>query len=91
MFYFLAASDSVVTKRANISVAVFAFAIVIGVTLYLNGAFGLESVVRAGLLFPGTVFGTWIGMRLFEIVPGTVYSMVANWTLVVIGFAVLLA
>jgi len=91
VFYFLAAPEPVVTKRANISLAVFAFAIVITITLYLNGAFGVESMVRAALLFPGTVLGTWIGMRLFEIVPSNIYGIIANWTLVVIGLSVLLS
>ncbi len=91
VFYFLASPDSVVTKRANIAVAVLAFAVVIDITLFIGGVLDLETMVRAGLLFPGTVLGTWFGMWLFEIVPSRIYTAIANWTLVVIGLSVLLS
>lgn len=91
VFYFLASNDPTPVQRANIAVAVAILVAALLISLAVGGAVGWDSVVRALLLFPGTVLGTWIGMRLFVLAPQKVYQHVTQWVLVAIGLSVMVS
>ncbi len=91
VFYFLASPEPVSIQRANISAAVFVITIVMTLSLLIGGGMGWDSLLRAAFLYPGTMFGTWAGIRLFEIAPQKVYQRVAQWALIAIGLTVLVS
>lgn len=85
VFYFLASPEPVPVQRANIAVAVTVLTLFVIVSLLLGGGIGLETIVRGAVLVPGTIFGTWAGIRLYELAPQKIYRIVAQWSLVAIG------
>ncbi len=91
VFYFLASPAPVSMQRANISAAVIVITVVMMISLLVGGGMGWDSFLRAAFLFPGTMFGTWAGIRLFEIAPQKVYQRVAQWALIAIGLTVLVS
>jgi len=91
VFYFLASPEPVPVQRANIAAAVSVIGALLVITLLLGGGIDLNTIFRAVVLFPGVVFGTWAGIRLFEIAPQKIFSMVAQWALIAIGLALIFA
>lgn len=90
VFYYLASTESAPVQRANIALIVTVMATIMLVTLLLGGGIGLETFIRAAVLIPGTMIGTWVGIRLFELAPQKIYRMVAQWSLVAIGLVLVL-
>ncbi len=90
VFYFLASSDPAATQRANIAVMVLFVGLAQLPTMSIGGGIEPETWVRALILFPGTILGTWVGMRLFDLAPQRIYQLVAQWALIAIGVALIL-
>lgn len=87
VFYYLASPEPTTVQRANIAAGVSVICGILIITLLLGGGFDLKPILRAAILFPGVVFGTWAGTRLFEIAPQKIFSKVAQWALIAIGLA----
>ena len=90
VFYYLASPESVAVQRANIAVTASMMGIILIITLLAGNGISAETFIRAAVLIPGTMIGTWAGTRLFEIASQKIYSMVAQWSLVAIGLALIL-
>lgn len=90
VFYYLASPDPVPVQRANIAVTASTMCIILIIALLFGSEIGAETFIRAAVLIPGTMIGTWAGIRLFEIASQKIYSMVAQWSLVAIGLALIL-
>ena len=91
VFYFLASPDSVPTQRANISVTVFIITLMMILALIWGQVIDARIILLATILFPGTVIGTWLGIRLFEIASEEIYKKLAYMALITIGIVVALA
>lgn len=91
VFYYLATPEPAPVQRANIAATVTVLSVIMVLSLLYGGGIGLETFLRAALLVPGTIIGTWVGMRLFEIAPQKLYRTVAQIVLIAIGFMLILS
>ena len=88
--YFLSAPQPVEVQRANIVVAVAVVIAVVLASLFFAGSLTAETLLRAVILIPAYVFGTWSGSRLFTIAPKEYFRRVALWLLLATGVGVVI-
>ena len=88
--YFLSAPQPIEVQRANIVIAVAVVIAIVLVSLIFAGGFSTETLLRAVILTPAYVFGTWSGSRLFMIAPKEYFRRVALWLLLATGVGVVI-
>jgi len=88
--YFLSSAHPVEVQRANIVVAVAVVIAVVLASLFFAGGFTVETLLRAVILIPAYVFGTWSGSRLFTIAPKEYFRRVVLWLLLATGAGVVI-
>ena len=89
--YIIASDDSAAVQRAGIvMISVTVMGALLG-SLIWNDVLTTETVVRGILLTPIQVFGAKIGEKLFHLAPERLFRLVALWTLLFAGIAVMVA
>ena len=87
--YFLSAPVPAAEQRANIVISVAAVLVMTLLSLIVTGGLAREILLRAIILIPVYVLGTWSGSRLFVIAPQAYFRRVALWLLVVTGIGII--
>jgi uncharacterized membrane protein YfcA len=85
--YFMTAPVEAQVKRANIVMAVALVTIVVLTTFLIKGGVGSSTIVRAAILLPASIAGTWLGNWAFKVAPQTYFRYVALTLLFATGFA----
>jgi uncharacterized protein len=85
--YFMTAPDENKVKRANIVMAVALVTLVVLTTFLVKGGIGSSTLVRAAILLPASIVGTWFGNWLFKVAPQTYFRYVALTLLFATGLA----
>jgi uncharacterized membrane protein YfcA len=88
--YFMAGPDEARVKRANIIITVALVTLVVLITFIVKGGVGISTLVRAAILFPASIAGTWIGNWIFKIAPQSYFRKFALGVLFATGLAALL-
>jgi len=88
--YFMAGPDEARVRRANIIITVALVTAVVLITFIVKGGVGTSTLVRAAVLFPASIAGTWIGNWLFKIAPQSYFRKFALGVLFVTGLAAML-
>ncbi len=91
LLYMLSGSDSPATVRANAIIYYFVTQILLLAILFVIGVAGTTSLLRAVLLFPFMLAGSWIGGHVFRGSNETVYRNVALSLLLAVGLFGLLS
>ena len=61
------------------------------VSLGVSGGIGIETLIRAAILFVPYSFGMWLGARLFHMIPKELFRRAVLGLLMIIGVAVMAA
>ncbi len=88
--YFLSAPAPAAEQRANIVISVAAVLVMTLLSLVVAGGVAHEILLRAVIMIPIYVLGTWSGSRLFVIAPQAYFRRIALWLLVATGIGVIL-
>ena len=88
--YFLSSPEPAQVQRANIVIGVSVVVLVFLVSIAIGGALTDQTLLRAIILIPAYVLGTWSGSRLFAVAPKEYFRRVAIWLLLVTGVGVIL-
>ena len=87
VLYFMTAPDENKVRRANIVMAVALVTLVVLTTFLVKGGIGASTVIRAAILLPASVIGTWLGNWAFGVAPQTYFRYVALTLLFATGVA----
>ena len=91
VLYFMAAPGAAVTLRANNMISVSVLVPMVLVSLGVSGGIGIETLIRAAILFVPYSFGMWLGARLFHMIPKELFRRAVLGLLMIIGVAVMAA
>jgi uncharacterized membrane protein YfcA len=85
LLYMLSSDDSPATVRANAITYYFATQVLLLGLLFATGIVGASALLRAAVLFPFMLAGSWLGVRLFHGADDRFYRNVALGLLLAIG------
>jgi len=85
LLYMLSSQDSPATVRANAIMYYFATQLVLLALMFATGIAGVPALVRAAVLFPFMLAGSWLGVRLFRGADEMFYRRIALGLLLVVG------
>ena len=85
LLYMLSSDDAPATVRANAIMYYFATQLVLLVLMFATGIAGLPALIRAAVLFPLMLAGSWLGVRLFRGADEGFYRRVALGLLLAVG------
>ncbi len=85
LLYMLSSRDSPATVRANAIMYYFATQLVLLALMFATGIAGFPAMLRAAILFPFMLSGSWLGVRLFRGADETFYRRVALGLLLAVG------
>lgn len=88
--YFLSSPASPEVQRGNTVIAVAMLIVVALASISIAGGFTADTLLRAVILIPVYVIGTWSGAKLFGLAPKAYFRRVALWLLVATGIGVFL-
>jgi hypothetical protein len=57
-------------------------------SIIIAGGFTTAALLRAVILIPAYIAGTWSGTKLFSLAPKAYFRRIASWLLVATGIAV---
>ena len=86
--YFLSSSASPEVQRSNIVIAVAVLIMIALASIIIAGGFTIDALLRAVMLIPVYILGTWSGAKLFSLAPKAYFRRVASWLLVATGIGV---
>jgi uncharacterized membrane protein YfcA len=89
VLYLMSLQDAVATQRANIVVQVSLMGIVSSTYLILSGALEARLLIAIAALAAPMIFSTWIGGRLFLVLPASAFRRIIMWMLVVVSVTIL--
>ena len=85
LLYIMSSDDSPKTVRANVITYYFATQIVLLGIIFAGGVAGTTALMRAAVLFPFMLAGSWIGVRFFHGASEIFYRRVALGLLLAVG------
>jgi uncharacterized membrane protein YfcA len=91
VLYFMAAPGPAEVQRANNMISVSVLVPMVLVSLGVSGGIGIETLIRAAILFVPYSFGMWLGARLFHMIPKELFRRAVLGLLMIIGVAVMAA
>lgn len=86
--YFLSSPASPEVQRSNIVIAVAVLIMIALASIIIAGGFTTDALLRAVILIPVYIVGTWSGAKLFSLAPKAYFRRVASWLLVATGIGV---
>lgn len=85
LLYMLSSDDGPATVRANAITYYFATQLLLLAIMFAAGLAGTAALIRAAILFPFMLAGSWGGVRLFQGAEETFYRRVALGLLLAVG------
>ena len=85
LLYMLSSDDSPATVRANAITYYFATQLLLLALLFATGIVGSSALLRAAVLFPFMLAGSWLGVRLFRGADERFYRRVGLALLLAVG------
>jgi len=89
VLYLMSLPDAVQTQRANIVLQVAFMGAVSAIYLMISNVLDTTLLLTIAALAVPMIFGTWIGGRLFLILPAAAFRRIVMWLLVVVSVTIL--